>query len=188
MLSDREQALRALVGDPDEEVRKAVGEALEKVEAGMQLETIIGHLEGDNRAFMARAILSLGKIHSEQAIPPLIKVLSEGDANMRGLALQVLGEKKHPKTIMHIGKHLKDPDPAVRVHAADALGNFPDKRLVPHLAALLGSDDDALVCSALTSLGKIGVPEAEEPIIGALRDPRPSVRKAAVLALAELEV
>ncbi|NIQ94646.1 MAG: HEAT repeat domain-containing protein, partial [Desulfuromonadales bacterium] len=49
-------------------------------------------------------------------------------------------------------------------------------------------DDDALVCSALNSLGRIGVPEAEEPILGALRDPRASVRKAAAEALGELEV
>lgn len=34
----------------------------------------------------------------------------------------------------------------------------------------------------------IGVPEAEEALLGALRDERASVRKAAVLALAELEV
>lgn len=187
-MSDRVEALRSLINDSDEEVRRAVAEAMEKVEAGMQLETILGHLEGENRAFMAKAILSLGRIHSEKAFPPLIKVLSEGDANMRGLALQVLGAKANPKTIMHIGKHLKDPDPAVRVHAADALGNFPDKRLVPHLTGLLGNEDDALVCSALQSLGRIGVPEAEEAILGALRDERASVRKAAALALAELEV
>ena len=104
------------------------------------------------------------------------------------LALQMLGQKKNPKALMHIGKHLKDPDASVRVHAADALGNFADKRLVPHLSALLSHEDDALVCSALRSLGSIGVPEAEESILGSLRDERASVRKAAALALAELEV
>ena len=66
MLSDREQALRAMINDSDEEVRKAVAEALEKVEAGLQLDRILEILDGDNRAYKARAILSLGQIHSEK--------------------------------------------------------------------------------------------------------------------------
>ena len=64
------------------------------------------------------------------------------------------------------------------------LGHFGDPRLVPYLAAMLQDADEQLVISAAHSLGKLRTIEAAAHLAGLAKDPRASVRKAAVEALA----
>jgi len=183
----RKKVLLKALNDPEDAVRQAASQALEKIEASWSLSHITALLKEGNRGQQVKALIALERIDSLQIFPLLLTALKNPDADIRAAAVQVLGHKAHPKTLGNLVKYLKDPHPAVRVHCADALGNFADARLVPLLGACLQDADDALVVSAARSLGKIGSPQAEEALAAAATDPRAAVRAAALLALAELK-
>jgi HEAT repeat protein len=188
MLHNRRQKLREALRDTDEEVRAAAAEALEQLEALLAMDDIVRALKTGNRGQRVRALLALEKVQGSRVYAPLLAALKVADADIRSVAIKVLGHKKHPASVDYLVRHLKDPHPAVRVHAANALGNFRDRRLVPCLAAVLDSEDEELVRSATESLGRIGAVEAEDVLLGLLRDHRPGVRQAAARALGSLGV
>jgi HEAT repeat protein len=169
-------------------VRLAAAEALEKLEAIMDIEHILGLLKDGGRGGRVRALYALEKVNSPRAFPPLRAALKSPDPDIRGVAVQMLGKKKNPKTLEHLVRHLRDPHPAVRVHAAEALGYFSDRRLVPYLAAVLVEGEANLVIGAIRSLAAIGAPDAEKSLLPLLDDPRPAVRREAARAIGELEV
>ena len=79
---------------------------------------------------------------------------------------------------------LKDNDLIVRLHAAKALGEAKDARAVEPLIAALG--DKGCGYTAANALAKIGKP-AVEPLIVALKNENPFVRRNAAEALGEIK-
>jgi len=79
---------------------------------------------------------------------------------------------------------LKDNDLIVRLHAAKALGEAKDARAVEPLIAALG--DKGCGHTAANALAKIGKP-AVEPLIVALKNENPFVRRNAAEALGEIK-
>ena len=188
MLEQRRNQLKAVLNDPDLNVRQAAATALERLETMAELEQLLEAVKGANRGVRVQAIYSLERIHSEQIYPVLLEALEDQDADIRAATVQVLGSKKHRNSLGPLVKHLKDPSPAVQVHVADALGQFADPRLVPYLGAVLKSKDDALVCSAAKAIRTIGVATGEPLLLPLLKDSRPRVREAAVEALGLLGI
>jgi HEAT repeat protein len=79
---------------------------------------------------------------------------------------------------------LKENDLIVRLHAAKALGEAKDARAVEPLIAALG--DKGCGHTAANALAKIGKP-AVEPLIVALKNENPFVRRNAAEALGEIK-
>jgi HEAT repeat protein len=79
---------------------------------------------------------------------------------------------------------LKDNDLIVRLHAAKALGEAKDARAVEPLIVALG--DKSCGHTAANALAKIGKP-AVEPLIVALKNENPFVRRNAAEALGEIK-
>jgi HEAT repeat protein len=185
-LEQRRNLLIELLSDPEEEVRAAAAEALERLESFQDLAQIVEDLASDKRGQRIKAIFAMEYVKSADVFPHLITLLKDPDPDIRSAAIQILGVKAHPKSLNNLVKHLKDPSPAVRVHTAEALGHFSDVRLVPYLVSLLKDDDEQLVISAARSLGSIGSPESVGPLTQLTKDDRANVRLAAVKALSEL--
>lgn len=78
---------------------------------------------------------------------------------------------------------LKDNDLIMRLHAAKALGEAKDARAVEPLIAALG--DKGCGHTAANALAKIGKP-AVEPLVVALKNENPFVRRNAAEALGEI--
>jgi HEAT repeat protein len=185
-LEQRRNLFIDLLNDSEEKVRAAAAAGLERLESFQDLSQIIEELKSDKRGQRVKAIFAMENVKSADVFPHLINLLKDSDADIRGAAIQVLGLKAHPKSLNSLVKHLKDPSPSVRVHTAEALGHFDDVRLAPYLVSLLGNDDEQLVASAARSLGSLGSPESVEPLAKLTKDPRATVRIAAVEALSEL--
>jgi HEAT repeat protein len=128
-LEQRRNLLIELLNDSEEDVRTAASAALERLESFQDLSQSVKDLESDKRGERVKAIFAMEYVKSADVFPHLIKLLKDPDADIRGAAIQVLGNKAHPKSLSSLVKHLKDPSPAVRVHTAEALGHFSDVRL-----------------------------------------------------------
>jgi HEAT repeat protein len=83
-----------------------------------------------------------------------------------------------------LAQDLKENDLIVRLHAAKALGEAKDARAVEPLIAALG--DKGCGHTAANALAKIGKP-AVEPLIVALKNENPFVRRNAAEALGEIK-
>jgi len=95
-------------------------------------------------------------------LPLLAQQLDDGDEPLRLAAREALVPLKDSADLA--GKLLTDPDPGRREDGSYLLGKIrSDASLQAHLA-LLKDADWAVVAQAASSLGRIGRPEAREPI------------------------
>ena len=110
----------------------------------------------------------------------------------RRVAAQGLGVSKQPAIAV---PPLLDvlasatPRPAVRLEAVRGLGRLGDARAVTPLVALLDDStlDPAMQAEVVTALGALKAQPAVDRLLDRLGDPSPTVRAAAVTALAAIE-
>jgi len=186
MLEDRRRALLPLLEDGDPEIRQAASDALDALEAAAGIDSLLERLKTGERGERIAAAYALEKINLAGVFPALIEALQSDDPDLRGVVVQVLGRKKHPKTLGPLVKMLEDPEPGVQVEVIKSLAGFGDRRLPAYLAPLVGAENDQLALTAIEALGTLAFPEGEAPLIAALADARPEVRRLAAQMLGKL--
>jgi HEAT repeat protein len=195
------QALIPLLMDPVKAVRVDTTEALARLGAAA-LTSLLAALNGDEWILRLHACEALGKIGSEEAVPPLCELmLNDRDAAVRQDAAKALGGIGSPHALEPLSAALQDLE--VRPFAVEALGKIKDARAVPTLirivtgsgrprnarkAAVCGDETGELFLEemevqehAIAALADIGDDRAIDPVIGALQDTR--LRSAAAAAL-----
>ncbi|MEH1849088.1 MAG: HEAT repeat domain-containing protein [Nostoc sp.] len=128
---------------------------------------------------ITKVLTHLGNI----AIPPLIKILEDEDAEdeLRWYAARTLGELQHPEAIASIVELLKtDEDEELKAIAATVLGQMGTVAIAA-LCELLLDEDTRLL--AVRSLFCIRQPETITPLLSVVQDPQPAIRAAAIEAL-----
>ena len=185
MLEERKTALIKVLSDSDPHVREAAGEALNLLEGASELPHLLIQLAKGDRGTRIAVVYALGRIHSSHIFVPLLEALKAEDPDLRTAAAHILGEKRHPKTLAPLVKALDDQEAGVVTEVATALGQFPDPRL-PKILEPLIEREEQIALAAINSIGAIGLPEGEEPLLKALTDNRPSVRSHAAMALGKL--
>jgi HEAT repeat protein len=123
----------------------------------------------------------LGKIGDGRAIEPLISTLSESDRSIFQGAVEALERFGEP-AIESLLETLKSDDLEMRLGVTRALGQIWQ---VPDLVDL-GSKDWGLRSEAGWALGNQDDKRVVEPLIAALKDERPLVRRAATKSLGKL--
>lgn len=123
----------------------------------------------------------LGKIGDVRAIEPLISILSDDDRSIRQSAVVALGRLGEP-AIGSLLEALQSDDSEMRFTATRALGQIWQ---VPELVHL-GSNDWGMRSEAGFALGNQVDKRVVEPLIAALKDDRPLVRRAATKSLGKL--
>ncbi len=89
--------------------------------------------------------------------------------------------------VVSLRRQLNSPDPQVRADAAKRLGELRDRVAVPKLVTLLKDSVPLARFEAALALGKIGAPEAVEPLFEiANRDEREDVALAGTKALGDI--
>jgi len=134
-----------------------------------------------------------GETTDEAGLPfvdRLLRTLRHPEPSRAGLAIDILADRLcEPRAVAPLIDLLAaSEDAAVLRQAVRGLGWLGDTRAVPPLVRVLGNADAPFVVrsEAASSLGKIGGKAAEGALRKALDDPRPSVSRAAYLALAAL--
>jgi HEAT repeat protein len=161
----------------------------------------------------AEALVALG---DRNLIPAVTQLLQSQDPHVRRLAITVLGKLGDPSLVETVASFLGDADRDVVKSAILALGSLRAVESCPLIGRLLslpGEDlqdtlrasflsigEPAVPCllgaldgtrgaglgRAIYLLGKLKATDAVEPLLQRLRDPDPSVRRFAVVALTEI--
>jgi len=154
------------------------------------LDALIEDLGPDSRADKRQTLLQLREMipPPPRALPGVRSLLKDPNADVRHLAIQVLGRLgKHARpAVTDLTAFLKDKDPSVRFSAATALWDIEKKKEgLDELARLLADENPDLRRAAATTLSLLG-PEARDAVPTlekAVQDPNTVVRLEAANAL-----
>jgi len=172
----------------DEAVRlKALDQlAARGAEAAEAVAPLTELLKDGSAKVRGRAVWALGAIGAaaKPAVPAMAELLKDPDETVRRLVVQaVQAIRPGPEVAVPLCiKLLEDPDPAVRARVLSAIAQAGAKA-VPALVEALKNDKAAYwACLVLREIGpdaKDAVPVLTEK----LKDPRPEIRREAVLTL-----
>jgi hypothetical protein len=125
--------------------------------------------------YRAVACKALGGTNKEQAVPSLLKCLSDSSAKVRGDASRALGELRAVECIPEMVKLLKDNDESVRAQTAYALGNIGSNRATKALLLAFQNEKNPNTKDAIIlALGWIADPAALPVLKKALTEPNQS--------------
>lgn len=182
----RREALAPLLKDPDEGVRQAAAQALERLDCAGSLDEVLEQLKKGKLGDKVQAIFALGRIGGEKVLGPLVYCANRPEEDIKSAAIEVLGELANPKALPVLIEKLREPNSGVRARAVAAIGNYRDPALAKHIVPFLDANDGLLEAEAALALARLGDPAPEARLIALLRSPYPSTRQAAASALGEL--
>jgi len=122
----------------------------------------------------------------EDAIPPLLKVLSNPDQDAASFAAYLLGEIGGRETAVPLMLAAKSSNIRLRSVAIGALGKCEDTTATPILLEALSDSLPSVRRRAASSLGELGDSRAVDKLISLLEDSSASVRYTASYALAKI--
>ena len=128
------------------------------------------NLKSSNIVIKREAINKLGKLQITEAVPVMIRLLSEDSAEIRPDIIEALGNIGDRTALYSLINRLNDDNLRVREKVIEALGKLADKRAVPALVSILEQKDkksESEVLIAIWALGNIGDKSAV-PILNSL--------------------
>ncbi|MDB5302665.1 MAG: putative rane-bound dehydrogenase, partial [Phycisphaerales bacterium] len=167
----RTASIQALEVAPDSKAAAALVEMFNKDSDPAIRKTILHALAAgkSEEAMSVAETIFKDPAHHGDLVPDAAAV-AEGVANPR--AVDAL-----------IGLAQSDAAPAQLAAGFDALAKLRAAKAIPVLAKQAGNRNAQIALPAATALGQIGGPQAAAALAPAASDPRPEVRKAAVVAL-----
>jgi HEAT repeat protein len=158
----------------------------EKMNQQNKIEELMGKLGTRYWEKAADELVEIG----EEAVKPLIELLSIGSGRPSENANYVLGRIGTPEALDAVVKALRNQkfDGRIRGNAAAVLGDVGSEKFIDPLIEALEKDGSWWVRHfAVGSLGKIGTERIQEPLIIALKDESQYVRRAAVAELGKVK-
>lgn len=132
-----------------------------------------------------QALFAISRIDTPEALAALRELLASKNASLRTAAARALGLAQDGRSVEALSRIVQNDVPQVRRQAATALGQIGDKRAVPALLKSAASADDRFVEHAIVySLIQLG---QTTPLVQALRSPSDKTKKAALIALDQME-
>lgn len=170
--------------DPRPAVRERVQELL--VNAGESATGPLTQARASLKSYEARsaAVWAMFRIGSSNAAAGIRAALSDGDFRVRVAAARAAGMLGDRLAVDRLMQMAAGDEPPARRQAATALGQIGDARAVPSLIASARSDDRFIEHSITYALITLKTPA---PLIQALHNPEPRIRKTALIALDQMD-
>jgi len=165
--------LVGVLTDPDETVRYAAQNALEKLADPAMLPGLVKLLDhpfytGTDRQ---EGLIDLLGYTGTGGADILLKLqAAEKSFGPHDSLINALQRTGDPRTVEAIARELRDPFPENPRYAAEALGELGDPRAVPPLIEALESDEEYVWATAAEALGKLKAREAVEPLCRMLNE------------------
>jgi HEAT repeat protein len=182
-IAKRREALIPLLNDSESSVRSAAAAALEKLEGLQGVDALLEQLKKGNMAEKVRAIYALGETGGEKVIKPLVYCASRPEVDLKGAAIDALGNLVERSTLPVLLNSLKDENSGIRARAIRAVGNFKDPSIIAALVPFLDAGDGLTDVEAVLALCKIGDKRLEDKFIKLTASPVAVTREAAASAL-----
>jgi len=141
----------------------------------------------DNSHAKAQAAEALGRLKTPLAVEELVRALDDVSLSVREQAARALGEIRDPRATMPLVRKLTDPASGISDVAAAALGKIGDHTALPALAAAAQLGPPPRQLAAMEALGRLSDASVPEILGNLMHDADPTVRTAAIRALAERE-
>ncbi len=133
----------------------------------------------------AAAVFALGRIGQAAAPAAVRAALRDADFEVRIAAARMVGLARDHEAVPRLMEMVQKNEPAARRQAATALGQIGDPQAVMALLRAAANPVDRFLEHAIIySLIQLRRPE---PVIGALRGGNPATRKAALIALDQMD-
>ncbi len=124
------------------------------------LATVLEHANG-NVDQRCNAAYDLGFFASQDALPGLLRLLSDSDEYVRMYAIQSIVRLNEPSAVPDLVRHAKSTQPGlVLTNIIRALAELRDRRATPVLCELLSSTEAMVRYDAAFALGEIQDPES----------------------------
>jgi putative membrane-bound dehydrogenase-like protein len=177
--------LTGLFTDPRYVVRDRAVEVL--VNRGDAAVESLASVRGSSTDAEARAaaVFALFRIGTPKAQEAVRAALNDANFQVRTAAARCAGMAQDRAALDRLSEMVKKDHPAVRRQAAAALGQIGDAQAVPALLNAAADPEDRFVeHSIIYSLITLGQPA---PVLKALSAPQPKIRKAALIALDQMD-
>jgi putative heme-binding domain-containing protein len=177
--------LTSYMADPRPFVRDRVQELL--VEAGESgIDALLQErLHAVSAEARSNAVWALFRIGNERAEEGVRAALKDANYQVRIAAATAVGMARDREAVDRLMAMVKQDQPAVRRQAATALGQIGDPKAVPALIAAAARADDRFLDHSITyALIELKTPD---PVIEALQNPSPAIRKSALIALDQMD-
>jgi quinoprotein glucose dehydrogenase len=181
------EELAKLLGHVDQRVRQEAQFAL--AERGKASAEVLAGMARANPSVLARvhAIWGLGQINQQVPVgKELVALTKDSEDEVRTAALRVLGDRKIEMGVPALTAALKDASPRVRLYAALGLARLGSKESLPAVVEMLRENNDKDAYLRHAGVMALSATKDETAITALGKDPLPSVRLAAVLALRRL--
>ncbi len=188
------ETLKSLADDKNAAVRAGVAYGLSHFKEGQMFDTLAGYLEDPNPEVVAAALAAMEQ-RKEATKWKEIKALTEAEApHVRANALRAMAQlvsredkKGVREVISMLSGSVSDDSRIVQLTAIQQLATFEDETAATGIAIQLNAEDVNLRVAAIEALGKNGHSSATELVVSVLEDPNPDIRRAAIMALGELD-
>jgi putative membrane-bound dehydrogenase-like protein len=178
-------AIARLLGDVRPAVRDRAVELL--VEKGEAATSPLASVRKTAPSYETRAaaVFALFRIGTAAARSEVRAALDDVDFRVRAAAARCAGMSGDHEAVERLAAMARRDHPSARRQAIAALGQIGDASAVPALLAAAADPDDRFVehstIYSLISLRQV------EPLVQALGDPRPKLRRAALIALDQMD-
>jgi HEAT repeat protein len=165
--------LKAVMSDSDSQICWRATESLKSLDSDLVLPEALKILKDknlDKRWKLDYISEILGALGAEQAIPALIKNLTDEYSEVRRSAVKALGILRAEQAIPEISQALEDKDSGVRKRATEALRQLGAQQAIPRLCEILKDKDPDVRLSAAITLGQLGSEHAIPGLLEALQD------------------
>ncbi len=147
-----------------EHIHIAIRRGLDNDRPSAQLATVLNQATGDCEQ-RRNAAYDLGFFASQEALPVLLKLLSDSDEYVRMYAIQSIVRLNEPSAVPDLVLHAKSTQPGlVLTNIMRALAELRDRRATPVLCELLSSTEPMVRYDAAFALGEIQDPESLEAL------------------------
>ena len=184
-------AIQALQ-DPKATTRHLAADMLGRMQADSAIPALARLLSDPNADVRTSAIAALGTLHATSHLDALMTHLDDPEEQVRQKVLSVITELNPPVSCNLIEKLNNmlnhDPSSDVQMQAATALLRLGSgEQALPRLMTWLNLTDPELRMAVLMKIRETApypnIPFDTQPLLSALEDPSPSIRRAAALAL-----
>jgi len=178
-----------LVSSPDTGVAIQAIRALGKIGDPAGAEPLLRIVRGRGPQYQRiEAVAALGGLRAPDVADALVDAIGDRDPQIRAAALRSASTVDSEGFVTILSGLDPDPDWRTRAALASLLGELPRQTALARLTRMLEDSDQRVIAAVLTSLVKVGAPNAGDILLDHLKVDDPVVRAAAASGIGELRL